>query len=106
MVAFTAFLAAEGSRFILQSLENYQTETREGKTIIFNTIVDRVASGVGHLFKVYADLRPTGRLVEGLRLSWTDVSLGVAVLGACTAVLYGLGVVVFRRRELATYSGQ
>jgi hypothetical protein len=30
----------------------------------------------------------------------------VAVLGLCTAVLYLLGVAVFRRRELATYSGQ
>jgi hypothetical protein len=61
---------------------------------------------VGHLFKIYADLRPTGRLVDGLRLSWADVSWGVAVLSLCTAVLYVVGVLVFRRRELATYSGQ
>ncbi len=106
MVAFTTFLAAEGSGFILQSLESYQTETREGKTILFNTIIDRVASAVGHAFKIYADLRPTARLVEGLRLSWNDVSWGVAVLTLCTAVLYLVGVLAFRQRELATYSGQ
>jgi ABC-type transport system involved in multi-copper enzyme maturation permease subunit len=106
LVAFTTFLAAEGAGFILQSLESYQTETREGKTIIFNTIVDRVSWAVGHLFKIYSDLRPTGRLVDGLRLSWGDVSWGVAVLALCTGVLYLVGVVVFRRRELATYSGQ
>jgi ABC-type transport system involved in multi-copper enzyme maturation permease subunit len=106
LVAFTTFLAAEGAGFILQSLESYQTETREGKTIVFNTIVDRVAWAIGHVFKIYSDLRPTGRLVDGLRLSWMDISWGVLVLAMCTAVLYLVGVVVFRRRELATYSGQ
>ena len=106
LVAFTTFLAAEGAGFILQSLESYQTETREGKTIVLNTIIDRVANAIGHLFKIYSDLRPTGRLVDGLRLSWIDVSWGLAVLALCTTVLYVFAVLIFRRRELATYSGQ
>lgn len=106
MVAFTTFLAAEGSKFILQSLESYQTSTQQGQVLIFNTIIDRIASAVGHLFKIYAGLRPTGRLVDGLMLSWADISWGVLTLGLCTAVLYAAGVLVFRRRELATYSGQ
>jgi ABC-type transport system involved in multi-copper enzyme maturation permease subunit len=105
MVAFTTFIAAESSGFILKSLENYQTETREGKAIIFNTVVDRVASGVGHLFKIYEGLHPSGRLVDGLKLPWGDVSEGVLVLLIGTGILYILGVVVFRQRELATYSG-
>src|SRR5262249_16456188 len=81
MVCFPPFLAAEASKFILQSLESYTTETREGKTIVFNWVIDRVASGVGNLFKIYADLRPTTRLVDGLKLTWGDISWGVLVLG-------------------------
>ncbi len=105
LVAFTVFIAAEGSEFILGALEGYQTETRQGETIIFNTAVSHIASVVGRAFKVYADLQPTERLVEGLRLSWSQVALGTTVLSVATAALFVAATLIFRRRELATYSG-
>jgi hypothetical protein len=61
---------------------------------------------VGNAFKIYADLRPTGRLVDGLRLSWAEVGGGTGILATWTAVLFAVAVLVFRKRELATYSGQ
>jgi len=106
MVSFTTFFAAEGALFVQSALENYWTEDREGKTLLFNTTIAFVAQWISGFFSLYAGLRPTGKLVEGLILSWKDVATGTLVLSAWTAVLYLAGVLVLRRRELATYSGQ
>lgn len=64
-----------------------------------------MATGIGNAFTVYGDLRPTARLVEGLKLSFSTMALGAGVLLAWTLILFGAGVGIFRRRELATYSG-
>jgi len=69
-------------------------------------VIFTVASAVAGLFGVYHDLDPIGRIVEGRLLSWSSVAVGVGVLGGLTGVLYGAAVLIFRRRELATYSGQ
>lgn len=106
MVSLTVFFSAEGASFTRSALDNYSTEDREGKTLILNTIVAKVAEVVSGLFRVYSDLKPTSRLVEGLRLSWGDAALGVAVIALSTLVLYAVGVFVMKRRELAIYSGQ
>jgi len=104
-VSFAIFLAAEGAGFVSGALENYMTEDSEGKTLVLNTVVAHIAGVVATTFKIYADLRPTGRLVEGLELSLLDVASGAIVLAAATGVLYMIAVYVFRRRELAIYSG-
>ncbi len=105
LVAFTTFLAAEGANFILESLESYRTETREGDVLVVNTVVSWIARAVASVFRVYADLRPTGRLVDGVLLSWADVAVGTVVLIIMSIVLYAAGTYIFSKRELATYSG-
>lgn len=106
LVSLTVFFSAEGASFTQAALDNYSTEDREGRTLIFNTIVSNVAEIVSRTFRVYSDLRPTARLVEGLRLSWTDAATGTVVLMLSTVVLYVVGVYVMKKRELAIYSGQ
>ncbi len=105
LVSFSIFLAAEGAGFIAGALENYSTEDRNGKMLLIPTLIAKIAGVVSGAFRVYADLRPTGRIVDGLALSWMDVAGGVVVLGGASAVLYVGAVYIFRRRELATYSG-
>ncbi len=105
LVAFTTFLAAEGAGFVHQSLEGYATEDRQGNTLLLPTIIATVAEYISLTFKVYSDLRPTDRLVEGLRLSWVQMAGGTGVLAAASAALFALASFIFRRRELATYSG-
>lgn len=61
---------------------------RQGQVVPFKYVISSIASAVSGLFVVYADLRPTQRLVEGRLLSWGDVARGVGVLGAVTAGLY------------------
>lgn len=106
LVSLTVFFSAEGASFTKSALDNYATEDRQGKTLIFNTIVSKVAEAVSGTFQVYSDLRPTARLVEGLRLGWADAASGTAVLLLSTVVLYVIGVFVMKKRELAIYSGQ
>ncbi|HYE63354.1 MAG TPA: ABC transporter permease subunit [Phycisphaerales bacterium] len=106
LVAFAVFLAAEGASSVLTAIDYYQTEDREGNVMPFHTAIAFVATWVSRTFKIYSDLEPTKRLVEGLRLSWSQMIVGVGVLSVATALLMGAGVVIFRRRELATYSGQ
>ncbi len=61
---------------------------------------------MGKTFGVYAGLSPIERLVQGKLLAWSTVAFGTAVLIGLTAVFYGLAVMIFRKRELAIYSGQ
>ncbi len=105
MVSFTVFWAAEGSRFLMQSLDSYQTEDQSGKTIWFNTIISKVAEGITWLFSTYGELRPTTRLVEGEHLGWFSLAEGSAIVMVWCGVLFAVGVLIFRRRELAMYSG-
>ena len=106
LVSFAVFLMAEGARFLLSSLEMFETENFQGKTEWFRLFVSKVSAGVGNVFRVYADLRPTARLVDGEYLSWWDFAGGAGALLAGPFVLYAAGVVIFKRRELAIYSGQ
>lgn len=106
LVSLTVFFSAEGASFTRSALDNYATEDREGKTLIFNTIISKIAEVVSGLFQVYSDLKPTTKLVEGLKLSWQDGATGVVVLALSTVLLYVVGVLVMKKRELAMYSGQ
>ncbi|MEZ6241794.1 MAG: hypothetical protein R3B57_02005 [Phycisphaerales bacterium] len=105
LLAVFIFLVAEGAGFITSSVELYGVTDRQGHLIPAKYVISSIASAVSSLFIVYADLRPTQRLVEGRLLSWGDVARGVIVLGAVSGALYALSVAIFRRRELAIYSG-
>lgn len=105
IVSFAVFLSAESAQFLLSSLETFATEDRAGKPIWHNVVISWITLAVGTVFKVYGDLRPTARLVEGLKLSAGSVAAGTAVLSVWTLILYAAATAVFRRRELATYSG-
>ncbi|HLP85647.1 MAG TPA: hypothetical protein VK157_14955 [Phycisphaerales bacterium] len=105
LVAIVTFWAAEGSNFLLKSLESFETQTQDGKTLWINMGIGKIAEGIGYTFKIYADLRPTSRLVEGESLPWSTLLFGTVVLLLVTAILYVIGVYIFRKRELAIYSG-
>lgn len=59
------FLAAEGSGYLRQSLESFATTNQQGQVQIFNLIAASVTRVVAGAFSLYADLRPTKRLVQG-----------------------------------------
>jgi ABC-type transport system involved in multi-copper enzyme maturation permease subunit len=106
LVAFSVFLCAEGSGFLATSLEYYDAVDDKNKIEYWKTVVRAVGLAISWMFKTYGDLRPTTKLVDGRLLGWGSVVWGATVLAAWTLVLYGIAVSIFRRRELATYSGQ
>lgn len=105
LVTFVVYAAAEGATFLLGALENYRTQTNEGQNLYFNMLVAFIATWVGRAFKVYSELQPTARLVDGRVLGWHDVARGIVVVALWIGVLYTAAVAAFRRRELAIYSG-
>ncbi|MCX5690638.1 MAG: hypothetical protein NTV94_12805, partial [Planctomycetota bacterium] len=104
LVSMTLFVSAEAAGFVRSALDNYATDTK-GNILILQTVTSKIAGVVSQVFGVYADLRPTARLVEGLELSGTDLATGGLVLAGTSAILFMLAVYIFRRRELAIYSG-
>ncbi|MBX3365647.1 MAG: hypothetical protein KF866_12900 [Phycisphaeraceae bacterium] len=106
LVALVVFLAAEGTGFLAQSLENYATTDQRGNVILFKWVIAAIASVITKLFHVYSELRPTTRLVDGRLLSWGAFTGGLLALSAFAGFMYAFGVVMLRKRELATYSGQ
>ncbi|MEI7657613.1 MAG: hypothetical protein WCK33_06055 [Phycisphaerae bacterium] len=105
-VSMTIFLCAESAGYLKSALDNYATEDQQGNVLIVQTVTAKIATLVSNVFDVYADLRPTSRLVEGLELSGVDVVRGTLVLIGASAMLFALAIYIFRRRELALYSGQ
>ncbi len=107
MVSFGAFLAAESAGFLRSSLENYTAvDPIKGHTEYGRLVIRSIAQAVEWIFRVYADLSPVSKITDGRLLGWGEVGVGTVVLAIWTAVLFAGGVLIFRRRELATYSGQ
>jgi ABC-type transport system involved in multi-copper enzyme maturation permease subunit len=104
-VALCAFLAAESAGYLSNALEYWSTVDK-GKIQVFNFIVALIGQGVVAMFRTYTELRPTQKLVDGLLVSWGSVAWGAGILVGWSAALFGGAVLIFRRRELATYSGQ
>lgn len=106
LVAFSVFLCAEGSGFLAASLEYYDADDGHNNIEYWKLVVRSIGLFISWMFRTYANLKPTTKLVDGQLLSWDSVAWGATVLAAWTATLYGIAVAVFRKRELATYSGQ
>jgi hypothetical protein len=106
LLALGTFFIAEGATFVLGSVDRFGTNDIEGNFRVWRWVVSNVAEAVSKLFIVYSELKPTSRLADGRLLGWGDVAYGTLVLGGLTGVLFFTGVLIFRRRELATYSGQ
>ena len=105
LVAFGAFFAAESAMFLQDSMEVYNPFYGEGVGPYILAVVELVAGAVIWVFSVYAELDPIEKLVQGQVVSWASVAQGIVVLGVWCVVLFGVGWLVFRSRELAIYSG-
>ena len=74
--------------------------------MLYRLAVRLISLPIAWTFKHYSEISPVESLAEGKLVSWGVVMTSVALLGGASAVLYAVGVAIFRRRELATYSGQ
>jgi ABC-type transport system involved in multi-copper enzyme maturation permease subunit len=106
LVAFGAFLSAESALYLRSSLDSFATTSVDGKEIYYvRTVMAAISMGVSWLFSTYSELDPSRRAVEGVLMSWGEVAKGLIVLTAWSGTLFAGATAIFRRRELATYSG-
>jgi hypothetical protein len=105
LVSLGVFFIAETTPFLLQSLEYYEAIDTEGNTVLWKIPIRAISLAVGNTFRLYGEMRPTARLVEGELLPMGSMALGIMALSIATGALYAAGVAIFRRRELAIYSG-
>ncbi len=105
LVAFGVFLLAESAPFIKDALVSYATVNHDQEIVYFRVLIAAIAHGVSWLFLVYGELSPVERLVAGENVSLASIGRGLGVIVVWMSVLYGIAVAVFRKRELAIYSG-
>ncbi len=106
MFTLLVLFAAESSTFLRLSLEEYPLHKSGGGldwvAVGMNLIARPIAAG----FQTYGELKPTAKLVSGRLIPWSSLAHGVITIGAWTAGTLVIGWAIFRKRELAIYSGQ
>ena len=105
LVSLGTFFIAEGAHFVYNSIDQFGTTDYDGNFQWWRWTIGQFAEKISSLFLVYSELRPTARLSGGEWMSWGSVATGTLTLAFVSAVLFLGGVVIFKRRELATYSG-
>ncbi|MGJ8637650.1 MAG: ABC transporter permease [Phycisphaerales bacterium] len=105
LMSITVFLIGEMSGFVQSALPGWAMDT-ESVVGIFRTGIYHFANALSRFFSIYNELQPTKRIADGRVLGWSTVSSGVFVLGLATTLFYLLSIYIFRRRQLAIYSGQ
>lgn len=105
MISFGVLLIAEGASFVWEALNYYDAEV-DGKLVFYRLIIRIVSLPIAWTFKHYSEITPVQSLANGQLVSWSTVLWAAVLLGGTSVVLYLGGVAIFRRRELATYSGQ
>ncbi|GAB5496928.1 MAG: hypothetical protein Phyf2KO_20080 [Phycisphaerales bacterium] len=106
MVSFGVFLMAESAGYVRMAIDNYATLDSEGNLNVLKLAISAVAFSVSWIFRTYAELSPIERLVNGQVVGGVTVLKAVVVVGIWCLVLFAASTLIFKRRELATYSGQ
>jgi hypothetical protein len=105
MISFGVLLIAEGASFVWEALNYYDAEV-DGKLVLYRLVIRLISLPIAWTFKHYSEITPVQSLANGTLVPWTTVLWAVILLGGTSVLLYLAGVAIFRRRELATYSGQ
>ena len=105
MLTLLVLFAAESSGFLKSSLEEYPLHDQKGAIDWVAVVMNLIAGPITRAFRVYSDLRPTAKLVDGRLISWATLARGVGVVGLWSMISIVFGWLVFRKRELAIYSG-
>jgi len=107
LLAFTVFVGGSMASFIGNSVTLFRPDAEAIALIQWvQILIGWIAGSVAWLLEPFGQASPNSMVVEGRLVSWAGVGRDLLVIGLlwCGMVL-GIGLLVFRRRELATYSG-
>ena len=105
LLTLLVLFAAESADFLRTSLEQYPLHDNTGKLDWVAVVMNLIANPIADAFATYSKLRPTAKLVDGRLIAWGELAKGLAMVGAWSAVALAGGWAIFRKRELAIYSG-
>jgi len=105
LLTLVVLFSAESAGFLGDTLNEFPVRDDAGHVNWPALIIYLIARPVASAFTVYSELNPAGRLVEGRLVAWGTLAHGVGVLAAWSVGTLGLGWAIFRKRELAIYSG-
>lgn len=107
LVGFAVFLAAEAGPFLAQSIGTYRIYEDDGSVDWVKQGIRSIAVGTEWVLRAFGQTRPNPALVEGRVVTWGEVFRSFAVIGlGWSAAVLLVAMLVFRRKELAVYSGQ
>ena len=107
LVVFTVFSAGSIAPYLATSIDEYRIRTDSGVLKAIESVIRGIASGTEFSVRAFGEARASGPLVEGRLVPWEVVIRTLALIGiAWSGVLLVLGFAIFRRKELAIYSGQ
>ncbi len=106
MVSLGIFLMAESSGYVRLAVSNYSTLDVDNNVNFVKVAISAIAYGVSWIFHIYSELKPVEKLVNGQIVGGVDMLSAAGVIGIWCLILFGASVMIFRKRELAIYSGQ
>ena len=107
LLSFTVFVGGSASPFIAVSLGQFRPDGDAIAVIRWiQYAIAAIASGAEWLLRPFGETSPNRSVVEGRLVSIGGLGRDILVIGIfwCSTVL-AIGWMIFRRRELATYSG-
>lgn len=105
VVTLCVLFATESAGYMAESLGSFSTTTAEGNVLPLNAIAKPMTELVVWVFGVYTSLRPIESLSDGRLLSWGNLAYTMGAIGLWTVSTLAFGILMFRNRELAIYSG-
>jgi len=107
LIVFTALGAGSIGSFLGTSVSEYRIRTDSAAVKAFEGLVKGIAGATEFTLRAYSQAKANGPLVEGRLVSWMDVGRTFLLIGLGWSGLLLLGgFALFRRKELAIYSGQ
>ncbi|TVQ33312.1 MAG: hypothetical protein EA376_02965 [Phycisphaeraceae bacterium] len=105
LLAILALFAGETAGFLREALIEFPLLDNAGNIDLVSIPMNLIARPVAWLFSTYNELRPMQELVDGRLVSWSAMLKSIMVMLLWIFLSLLTGWAIFRKRELATYSG-
>ena len=107
LLSFTVFIGGSMTSFITNSVMMFRPDADAILPIqIVQVGIAWIASSVAFLLEPFGRASPNTLVIEGRLVAWSGILRDLWVIGLLwSSLVLGLGWAIFRRRELATYSG-
>ncbi len=103
--AFGVLICAEGVPYLREALESYGPEGYDRAYLWWRVPIIWVSESVTFALSFYARINPSENIATGRFVGWSALLRAVVMFGGLSAIVLAFGSAIFRRRELATYSG-